>query len=158
MKFKNDDLLIDADLKIIDILYKNSLTPFVEIAKQIGTADATVHIRVRRLMTEKIIKKFTLSVNNDLLGYSHLAFLGINIKSGFTDQVIETLSAVDEVLEIHEMYGKFDLFLKVRAKGLVHIRDIIENKISILPHMIKIELMSILKTKKEEQKFSTDMA
>lgn len=109
-------------------------------------------------MTEKIIKKFTLSVNNDLLGYSHLAFLGINIKSGFTDQVIETLSAVDEVLEIHEMYGKFDLFLKVRAKGLVHIRDIIENKISILPHMIKIELMSILKTKKEEQKVSTDMA
>ena len=158
MKFKNDDLLNDADLKIIDILYKNSLTPFVEIAKQIGTADATVHIRVRRLMTEKIIKKFTLSVNNDLLGYSHLAFLGINIKSGFTDQVIEALSAVDEVLEIHEMYGKFDLFLKVRAKGLVHIRDIIENKIGILPHMIKIELMSILKTKKEEQKVSTDMA
>jgi Lrp/AsnC family transcriptional regulator, regulator for asnA, asnC and gidA len=70
MKFKNDDLLNDADLKIIDILYKNSLTHFVEIAKQTRTSDATVHIRVRILVAEKIIKKFTLSLNNDLMGYN----------------------------------------------------------------------------------------
>jgi hypothetical protein len=43
MEFKNDDLLNDVDLKIIDILYKNSLTPFV---------------RVRRLVA-------------DLMGYNH---------------------------------------------------------------------------------------
>jgi Lrp/AsnC family transcriptional regulator, regulator for asnA, asnC and gidA len=152
MEFKNDNLLNDTDHKIMEILYRDSSTSFNEIARQIGTADETVHIRVRRLMTEKIIKKFTLSVNNDLLGYSYLAFLGINVKSGFTDQVIEALSSLDEVLELHKMFGRFDLFLKVRAKDLIHMRDIIENKIGILPHILKIKLMSILKTKKEEQK------
>jgi Lrp/AsnC family transcriptional regulator, regulator for asnA, asnC and gidA len=50
--------------------------------------------------------------------------MGVNIRLGFTDQVIKALSILDEVLEIHEMYGKFDLFLKVRAKDLIDLRDI----------------------------------
>jgi Lrp/AsnC family transcriptional regulator, regulator for asnA, asnC and gidA len=156
MKFKNDNLPNDVDLQIIGILYKNSSTPFVEIAQQIGMSDATVHIRVKRLIAERIINKFTLSLNSDLLGYSHLAFIGINVRPGFTDHVIEALSNLDEVLEIHEIYGKFDLFLKIRAKDLIHMRDIIENKIGTLPNILKTKLMSILKTKKEEQKVCTN--
>ena len=34
-------LLDDVNLKIIDILSKDSSVPFVEIAKQIGISDAT---------------------------------------------------------------------------------------------------------------------
>jgi Lrp/AsnC family transcriptional regulator for asnA, asnC and gidA len=144
-------LLDNVNLQIIDILANDSLTPFVEIAKQIGVSDATVHTRVRTLISEGIIHRFTLSLNNDLLGYDHLAFAGINIRPGFTDQVIEGLLNLEEVLEIHEMHGKYDLFAKVRAKDLNHMRDIIENKIRILPNIVETELMNALKTKKEEQ-------
>jgi Lrp/AsnC family transcriptional regulator for asnA, asnC and gidA len=152
MKFNNHEYLLDdVNLQIIDILGKDSSTPFVEIAKQIGMSDATVQLRVRKLKDKRIINKFTLSLNNDLLGYDHLAFAGINIKPGLTDQVIEELSNVEEVLEIHEMHGKFDLLLKIRAKDLNHMRDIIENKISTLPNILKTKLMTVLKTSKEEQ-------
>jgi Lrp/AsnC family transcriptional regulator, regulator for asnA, asnC and gidA len=107
-----------VNLQILDILAKDSSTPFVDIAKQIGISDPTVHLRVRRLIDEGIIRRFTLSVNNDLLGYDHLVFAGINIKSGFADQVIEELSNLEDVLEIHEIHNRFDLFLKIRAKDL----------------------------------------
>ncbi|HYA83097.1 MAG TPA: AsnC family protein, partial [Candidatus Bathyarchaeia archaeon] len=40
------DLLDDINLKILDKLGEDSSTPFVEIARQIGISDATVHIRV----------------------------------------------------------------------------------------------------------------
>jgi Lrp/AsnC family transcriptional regulator for asnA, asnC and gidA len=152
MKFDNNDsLLDDINLKIIDVLSKDSSTPFVEIAKQIGISDATVHLRVRRLKDEGIINKFTLSLDNDLLGYDHLAFIGINIRPGLADQIIEGLSNFEEVLEMHEMHGRFDLFVKVRAKDLNHMRDIIENKIRVLPNILETELMTVLKTKKEDQ-------
>ncbi|MFL6398173.1 MAG: Lrp/AsnC family transcriptional regulator [Nitrososphaeraceae archaeon] len=154
MKFDNNNLLDDVSLQIIDILGKDSSMPFVEIAKQIGISDATVHVRVRRLKDEGVISKFTLSVDNDLLGYDHLAFAGINVRPGFTDQTIGELSNFEEVLEIHEMHGKFDLFVKVRAKDLDHMRDIIENKIRTLPNILDTELMTVLKTKKEEQTVS----
>jgi Lrp/AsnC family transcriptional regulator for asnA, asnC and gidA len=144
-------LLDDVNLRIIDILSKDSSTTFVEIAKQIGISDATVHLRVRRLIAAGIITKFTISVDNNLLGYDHLAFMRLNTKPGFTDQVTEDLSYIEEVLEIHEMHNRFDLFLKIRAKDLNHMRDIIENKIRTLPNIVETELMTVLKTKKEEQ-------
>jgi Lrp/AsnC family transcriptional regulator for asnA, asnC and gidA len=146
-----DGLLDDVNLRIIDILSKDSSIPFVEVAKQIGISDATVHIRVKKLISEGIISKFTISVDNDLLGYDHLAFIGINVEPGFADEAIGELSNLEEVLEIHEMHGTFDLLLKVRAKDLNQMRDLVENKIRKLPRILETELMTVLKTRKEEQ-------
>src|SRR5918912_1836688 len=155
MNLNGHDMAIDdVNLQIIDILAKDSSTPFVEIAKRVGISDATVHLRVKRLMDEGIIRRFTLSLNNDLLGYDHLAFVGINIRSGFADQVTEELSNLEEVLELHEMHNRFDLLLKIRAKDLAHMRDIVENKVRKLPHILETELMTVLKTSKEQQMVS----
>ncbi|HYZ51211.1 MAG TPA: Lrp/AsnC family transcriptional regulator [Nitrososphaeraceae archaeon] len=148
MKNKLDDI----DLKIIDILSRNSSTPFVEIGKQIGISDATIHIRVRKLISEGVISKFTICVNNDLLGYDHLGFMGINVDPAYAaEETIDQLLNLEEVLEIHEMHNSFDLFLKIRAKHLNHMWDIVENKIRKLPHILNTELISVLKTRKEEQ-------
>jgi len=146
-----DGLLDDINLRIIDILSRDSSTTFVEIAKQIGISDATVHLRVRRLIAAGIITKFTISVDNNLLGYDHLAFMGINVEPGFADEATLELANLDEVLEIHEMHGTFDLLLKIRARDLNQMRDVVENKIRKLPHILETELMTVLKTKKEEQ-------
>jgi Lrp/AsnC family transcriptional regulator for asnA, asnC and gidA len=147
----NYDQLDDVNLKILDILSRDSSTPFVEIAKQIGISDATVHIRVRRLTAAGIISKFTISVNNNLLGYDHLAFMGINVEPGSAEEVTVNLTNIDEVLEIHEMHGRFDLLLKIRAKDLNQMREIVVNKIRKLPNIIETELMTVLKSRKEEQ-------
>jgi DNA-binding Lrp family transcriptional regulator len=77
--------------------------------------------------------------------------MGINVEPGFAEEPTDELSKVDEVLEIHEMHGRFDLLLKVRAKDLDQMRDIVVNKIRILPHIIETELMTVLKSRKEEQ-------
>jgi Lrp/AsnC family transcriptional regulator for asnA, asnC and gidA len=133
------------------MLSKDSSMPFVEVAKQIGISDATVHIRVRRLIADGLIKKFTISVDNNMLGYDHLAFMGINIEPGFADEVTEGLLKIYEVLEIHEMHGRFDLILKIRAKDLDQMREIVVNKIRKLPRILETELMTVLKTRKEDQ-------
>lgn len=133
------------------MLCKDSTTPFVEIARNIGISDATVHLRVKRLVVEGIIRKFTLALNYDVIGFDHLAFLGINTEPGFADMVISKISLLDPVLEIHEMYGRFDLMLKIRAKDLEEMRNIIKNRIRNLPHIVKVELLTVLKSAKEEQ-------
>jgi Lrp/AsnC family transcriptional regulator, regulator for asnA, asnC and gidA len=58
---------------------------------------------------------------------------------------------VETVLEIHEMHSRFDLILKIRAKHLDEIRDVVVNEIRTLPHVLEIELMKILKSRKEQQ-------
>jgi Lrp/AsnC family transcriptional regulator for asnA, asnC and gidA len=145
-----DDLLDDLNLKIMEMLGKDSSVSFVEVAKQIDVSDATIHNRVQRLLAAGIINRFTISVDNNRLGYSHLAYMGINIECGFIDDVTSNLCKVDEVLEVHEMHGMFDLFIKIRAKDLEQLRDIVQNKICKLPHILETELMTVLKTGKEE--------
>ena len=154
MKISNHNGVLDnVNLQILDILVKDSSTPFVQIAKQIGISDATVHLRIRKLKDQGLINKFTICLNNNILGYDHLIFAGVNIRPGLADQVTEELSNLDEVLEIHELHNKFDLFLKIRVRDLNHMRDIIENKIRVLPNILETALITILKTTKEEQLF-----
>ncbi len=140
--------------RILDVLSKNSSLPFVELAKQIGISDATIHTRVKKLLTLGVIKKFTIFVNNDLLGYDHLAFINLKIERGRTEETTNNLMKIDEILEIHEIYDKFDLLIKIRTKNLDNLRDIIVNKILSINYIKETELMTVLKTRKEEQMIS----
>lgn len=149
----------EIDIKLIDSLGRDSSTTFVELAKQIGISDATVHFRVRRLMSEGVIKKFTISLDYDLLGYDHLAFVGINFKPSVNvDATIDKLMNLEEVLELYEMHNSYDLFLKIRSKDFNQLRDIVENKIRALPNILNTELIIALKSRKEKQivRFNSD--
>jgi DNA-binding Lrp family transcriptional regulator len=145
------ELLDEVNLRLLDILSRDASRPFVDIAKEVGISDATVHIRVRRLLAAGILRKFTIATDNALLGYDHLAFIGININQGSAGEVIARLSQFDEILELHEMYSQFDLLLKVRTRSLKDLRDIVANKIGRIPQITEAELMTVLKTIKEEQ-------
>jgi Lrp/AsnC family transcriptional regulator, regulator for asnA, asnC and gidA len=132
-------------------LSKDSSLPIVEIAKQIGISDATVHLRIKHLIAAGIINKFTISIDNDRLGYTYVAFIGVNVVPGYTVEVTKYLAGLNEILELHEMLSRFDLLLKLRARNLDEMRDIVVNKVRKFPRIFEIELMTTLKTSKEEQ-------
>jgi DNA-binding Lrp family transcriptional regulator len=127
----------------------------VDIAKEIGISDAGVHNRVKKMVAAGIINKFTINVNNNLLEYDHLAFIGIKTKPGLIDNnIMSQLSRIQGVLEIHEMHGIFDFMIKIRVKNLDEMRYVVENKILKLPYILESELMTVLKTEMEEQVMS----
>jgi Lrp/AsnC family transcriptional regulator for asnA, asnC and gidA len=138
-------------MKILRILSNDSSLPFVEIAKQIGISDATVHIRIKHLLADGIINKFTISIDNNRLGYNHVAFIGVKVAPGYLAEVTKYLLRLDEILEMHEMLSRFDLLLKLRARNLDEIRHIVVNKVRKFPRIVEVELMTTLKTSKEEQ-------
>jgi Lrp/AsnC family transcriptional regulator for asnA, asnC and gidA len=123
----------------------------VEIAKKLGISDATVHLRIKNLVAAGIINKFTISVDNNRLGYTYVAFIGVNVVPGYTAEVTKYLTGLNEILELHEMVSRFDLLLKLRARSLNELRDIVVNKVRKFPRIVEIELMTTLKTSKEEQ-------
>ncbi len=145
------------NLKIIDILTKNSTTPFVEIAKQIGVSDATIHQRVKRLFSIGVIKKFTVAINHDLVDYDLLVFIGIKIEEGIEiNSVIKEISKINEVLEIHEIYGNFDILIKIRTRDKSTLRKLIVEKIRNIKQVYNIELMQVVNTSKEESNISLE--
>jgi Lrp/AsnC family transcriptional regulator, regulator for asnA, asnC and gidA len=145
-------LVDEIDIKIIELLQKDSSNTFVDISKHIGISDGAVNMRIRRLLQKGIIGKFTINVDNGYLGYGYVGFIGINTApvGSSIQHIIDSLSLIDEILEIHEMYGRYDLFMKICAKSLEDMRNIIENKISKLPDIRETELLNVLKTTKEK--------
>ncbi len=65
------------DIEILKILQNDSRVPFTQIAKQLQVPDTTVHFRVRKLVERGIIRKFTVAVSAEKLGYNALAFIRI---------------------------------------------------------------------------------
>ena len=81
----------EIDRRIIDILRKNGRAKYTEIAKEIGIPEATVRYRVRSLVNEGVIKRFTIE----------LASRGITCLVGFkTEPKTDIEGVCEKILEL----------------------------------------------------------
>lgn len=140
--------LDELDKGIIKNLSENARMTFVEIGKALGVSDATVYNRVKRLLKMKVIKRFTIEVDDTAMGNVVSGFMLVNVKPGAVDKVSNQLSSIDKVSEIHEVHGSEDLVVKVKAKNLGRLRSVILN-VREIPDVVATEFKPIFKTWKD---------
>ncbi len=85
------------DVEILKILQNDSRIPFTQIAKLLQVPDTTVHFRVRKLVERGIIRKFTVAVSAEKLGYNALALVRIIIGGHIVKDL--TLKRTREIAE-----------------------------------------------------------
>lgn len=141
--------LDDIDVKLIEMLQKDSLAPFVEIAGALGVTEGTVRNRVRRLRRTGIIRRFTVAVDPAALGQTSVAFVLLNAAQGRLNEVAKKLAAVDAVAEVHETHTYGDLLLKVRAKSPSDLADIIVGRIKAIPGVAGTQVVTVLNVWKD---------
>ena len=118
--------LDEIDQKILDILIDNTRTPFTEISKRLLISAGTVHVRVKKMEAQGVIRGSSLNLDYVLLGYSFIAYVGIFLeKTHKTNEVLSNLEKIPYVTVAHVTTGKFNIFCKVRAKTTKHAKDII---------------------------------
>jgi len=121
-KFKLDEI----DHQILDILIENARTPFTDIAKNLLVSAGTIHVRVKKMEEEGVIKGSTLTVDYDKMDYTFIAYVGILLEnSSLTSRIVEELKKIPEITVAHLTTGKFTIFCKLRAKDTRHAKDII---------------------------------
>ena len=62
-KIKLNTTLDEVDHQILDILVENARIPFTDIAKKLVVSPGTIHVRVKKMEDEGIIKGSTLSLD-----------------------------------------------------------------------------------------------
>ena len=121
-KFKLDEL----DHQILETLIENARTPFTDIAKNLLVSAGTIHVRVKKMEEEGVIKGSTLSVDYNKMDYTFIAYVGIFLEnSSSTISAIEEIRKIPEVTVAHLTTGKFSIFCKIRAKDTRHAKEII---------------------------------
>ena len=73
--------------------------------------------------------KFTIVIDDSLLGIGVKASVGINRDPKFKDSIMKKLLETAEVVSISEVTGRFDMFIKVYAENLEALHSIVIEKI-----------------------------
>src|SRR5215469_12985629 len=58
-----------------------------------------------------------------------LAFIDIFVESSYMDEVVSSLSRLDNLEELYEVTGEFDIVTLVSATDIEEFRDVLKNKI-----------------------------
>ncbi|CAD5244945.1 Lrp/AsnC family transcriptional regulator [Thermococcus camini] len=140
--------LDDTDRKILAILQKNSRTPLREISKEVGLAESTVYERIKKLKDRGIIKKFTVILDPDSLGFQILAFILIKSKAGMYAHVANELKRHPQIVEIYETTGDYDMLVKIRTGGSDELNEFLDT-IGEINGVEATHTMVVLKIHKE---------
>ena len=117
------------DVKILELLKENSRMSFNTIAQTIQKTEATVRRRVKKLIDERIIKKFTVEYDIDS---KRKIYATIKIEPDFKEikRIVKELSTIDEISNIWRLSGDCGLLLKVDIDSIDRFNPLIEEKIS----------------------------
>ena len=126
--------LDELDKQILAILQEDGRASHVSIAKQLDTSHTRVRDRVLRLEEAGIIEGYRAVINPILLGQGILCVIQVGVDQSMDfNEFVEQLLQIDEVIEVMNMTGSFDAQVQIWARDVPHLRDILYNKISVLP-------------------------
>ncbi|HEY8889070.1 MAG TPA: Lrp/AsnC ligand binding domain-containing protein [Clostridium sp.] len=125
--------LDEVDYQILDILIKDSRTPYLEIARHCHVSGGTIHVRMNKMQEMGIIKGTRLILDTKKLGYDVCCFIGIflNKASSYPD-VLEQLKEIKEIVELHYTTGAYSIFIKVMCKSISNLQDLLMNRLQVI--------------------------
>lgn len=145
----------DLDMKILAELVKDASISVPRMSKKINVNSSVVYSRIKRLAKRGLIKKFTIVVNEEALGFNVKAIIGLSMDSKLRDNVLAELFKVSEVREIAEVTGRFDVLVTIAARALDEMHRLISDKIGRIEGVQKTETFVEMKKTIKEPQYST---
>ncbi len=137
-------------MKLLFELTKDGSISVPTLSKKLGINASVLYSRIKRLMKKKLIKKFTVEIDDSLLGIGVKASVGINRDPKLKDEIHKTFMNIPEVVSISEVTGRFDIIIKVYAKNLEALHSIVIEKIGKVPGVQNSEtFVELQKTDKD---------
>jgi len=116
-------------MKLLFELTKDSSISVPNLSKKLGINASVLYSRIKRLQKKKLIKKFTVEIDDSLLGIGVKATVGINRDPKFKDAIHKRFMDIPEVVSISEITGRFDILIKIYAKSLESLHTVVIEKI-----------------------------
>lgn len=107
----------EKDLLLLRELSNNSRQSFRKIAQKIGISTMTVISKYDKLAKSGIIKKPSLVVDFEKLGYSFIAIIEINVSKGKLTEVERLISKKPQVFAVYDITGETDALVLARFKS-----------------------------------------
>ena len=147
----------NIDLKILSELSNNSSISVPLLSKKINVNSSVVYSRIKRLVKRKLIERFTIVINNKELGYAVKSLTGINMDSKKRDNIIEELFKINEVREISEVTGRFDILVTMYSRNLEDMHQLVSEQIGKIQGIVSSESFIEMKTQTKQMPFMSEL-
>jgi len=117
------------DLKILYELSIDSSISMPALSKKIDVSSSVLYSRLRGLTKKGLIRRFTIEIDDSLLGIGVKAMVGINRDPKLKESVHKSLLNTAEIISIYEVTGRFDMMTHVFAADLDKLHDVVIEKI-----------------------------
>ena len=131
------------DEKIIDFLKNDSRESFVDIGKKLKLSESAVRRRVKNLVDNGTIKKFTVEVDD---ANNTSAIVLISVDSAMdTSKVSSKITKLDGIKTVYEITGQYDITAVISAPSINDINTCID-ALRKIPGVIDSNSVIILRT------------
>lgn len=110
-------MIDNTDKDILNVLLDNSRLSYRQIAKKIGRSVATVMHRVKRLEQDEIIRKYTVSLDYEKLGYDTPVIINFRVAKGKAISVGKGIALNPNIVSMYDVTGDFDVTLYALFKS-----------------------------------------
>lgn len=104
-----------TDLKILLELIRDPRVQIGELSDALGIARNTAQSRIRRLLRTGVLHDGGREIDLEAVGYDVVAFVTIEVTHRELDGVVGALRLLPQVLEVHEISGRGDVWCRVVA-------------------------------------------
>ncbi len=131
------------DEKIIDFLKNDSRESFVDIGKKLKLSESAVRRRVKNLVDNGTIKKFTVEVGDS---NNTSAIVLISVDSAMdTSKVSSKITKLEGIKTVYEITGQYDITAIISAPSINDINTCID-AVRKIPGVIDSNSVIILRT------------
>ena len=143
--------LDEKDWKIIEVLKEHADYTTRQIARKTLLPVTTVHNRIRKLKTEKVIRKYTVELDNKKIGKSLVAYVLISANLSLLKQkkmsqydLLEQIRRFGFVERIDIVSGGSDLVAILRVKDVEELDRVLLGKLQNLEGIDKTQSLIVL--------------
>ena len=118
------------DFQIIQEMMENAEISYADLGKKLFVSGGTIHVRIKKLEEQKVVKGRKLAVDLKSLGYDVIAFIGIYLeKSSLYDSVAKELKKIPEIVRLNYTTGNYSMFAEIVCKDIQQLRHVLHDKL-----------------------------
>lgn len=138
------------DAKILNLLQEDCSRSLAELGRAVGLSTSGVNERLKRLRARGDIRAYVALVDPQALGYATCAFVQVAVEGQENEQAF-LAAAMDmlEVQEIHHVSGEFPLLLKLWARDIADLADLLNNTLKVQTGVLRVQTSVVLSSPKD---------
>jgi DNA-binding Lrp family transcriptional regulator len=144
-----ETMIDETSSRVLLEYIRDSRQSFREVARTLGVSSGTVASRIKEMEEKGIIKRYSVLMDLERLGYELTILSEIIVSDGMMMEVGERIAGISDSLAVYNITGDSDIMVVAKFKTRQDLSDYTK-MIHKMPYVLRTKTHVVLNTIKED--------